>query len=126
VEKFLDKCDPDGKYVGSSDYEGQADLRDDIEYEAKVMRERVIAYHQLKAFALFLEDKPAQSAAYREYLVSVFLWCLHVFYCNDNNLTPSFCRCSTVARLLPTGRLGSHWYLRRRGDLSQLRQGILM
>ena len=35
------------------------------------MRERVIAYDQLKAFTLFLEDKPAQTAAYREFLVSV-------------------------------------------------------
>jgi len=104
---FLDKFDPDYGDVGSSNYEGQAYLRDDIENEVKVMRERLIAYNQLKAFSLYLEDKPAQLAAYREFLASVFQWCLHVFYCNDNNLTPSFCRCTTVARLLPTGRLGS-------------------
>ena len=36
------------------------------------MRERVIAYHQLKAFSLYLEDKPAESAAYRKFLVSIF------------------------------------------------------
>ena len=70
-KKFLDKCDPNGKDVGSSDYEGQADLRDNIENEAKVMRERVIAYDQLKAFSSYLEDKPAQSAAYHEFLVSI-------------------------------------------------------
>ena len=69
---FLDKCDPDGKDVGSSDYEGQAYLRDDIENEAKVMRERVIACHQLEAYSLYLKDKPTESAAYRKFLVSVF------------------------------------------------------
>ncbi len=71
MEKFLDKCDPYGEDIGSSDYDGRVNLRDDIENKAKVMRERVIAYDQLKAFTLFLEDKPAQTAAYREFLVSV-------------------------------------------------------
>jgi len=56
----------------SSNYESQADLRDAIEKEAKVMRQRVIAYDQLKAFSLYLEDKPAQSAAYHDYLVSIY------------------------------------------------------
>ena len=69
---FLDKCDPDGEDVGSSDYKGQAYLCDDIENKAKVMRERVTAYDQLKAFSLYLEDKPAQSAAYHEFLVSIY------------------------------------------------------
>ena len=72
MEKFLDKCDPDGKYVGSSDYEGQADLRNAIEKEVKVMCERVIAYDQLNAFSLYLKDKPAQSAAYHNFLVSIY------------------------------------------------------
>ena len=69
---FLDKFDPNYKDVGSSDYEGQAYLCDDIKNEVKVMHERVIAYDQLKAFSLYLEDKPAQSAAYHEFLVSIY------------------------------------------------------
>ncbi len=79
-KEFLDKCDPFGEDIGSSDYEGQANLRDDIEKEAKIMRERVIAHDQINAFALFLEDKPNLTAAYRKFLVSCvyFLWCLHV------------------------------------------------
>jgi len=79
-KEFLDKCDPFGEDIGSSDYEGQANLRDDIEKEAKIMRERVIAHDQIKAFTLFLEDKPNLTAAYRKFLVSCvyFLWCLHV------------------------------------------------
>ncbi len=36
------------------------------------------------------------------FLVSIYsLFCI-IYYCRDNNLTPSFCRCTTVARLLPT------------------------
>ena len=30
------------------------------------------AYHQLEAFSLYLKDKPAESAAYRKFLVSIF------------------------------------------------------
>ena len=44
----LDKFNPDNKDIGSSDYEGQAYLCDNIKNKTKVMRERVIAYDQLK------------------------------------------------------------------------------
>ena len=36
------------------------------------MRERVIAYDQLKAFSLYLEDKADLSAAYHKFLVSIY------------------------------------------------------
>ena len=36
------------------------------------MRERVIAYDQVKAFSLYLKDKADLSAAYHEYLVSIY------------------------------------------------------
>ncbi len=75
---ILDKFDPDEEDIGSSDYEGQAYLRDDTENETKVMRERVIAYDQLKAFSLYLEDKPAQTAAYHEFLVSIYSFLHHI------------------------------------------------
>ena len=79
-ESLLGMFDPDDEDIGSSDNEGQANLRDDIEIDSKVMKERIIAYHQLKAFSLYLEDKPNLTAAYRKFLVSCvyFLWCLHV------------------------------------------------
>jgi len=68
---FLDKCDPYGEDIGSSNCDGQVNLRDDIKNEAKVMCERVIAHDQIKAFTLFLEDKADLSAAYHEFLVSI-------------------------------------------------------
>ena len=36
------------------------------------MHERLIAYHQLKAFSPYLEDKPTELVAYRRFLVSIF------------------------------------------------------
>jgi len=104
LDEWRDLCakfDPDDEDIGSSDHEGQMNLRDDFE-------NNLIAYHQLKAFSLYLEDKPTEFAAYREFLVSIFYFGACMYYvCNDVNLTPSFCRFTTVVRLLPTGRLGS-------------------
>ena len=78
--ELLKRFDPDDEDIRSSDNEGQANFRDEIETNSKVMREKTIAYHQLKAFSLYLEDKPNLTAAYRKFLVSCvyFLWCLHV------------------------------------------------
>ena len=111
--ELLEKFDPEDEFV--SVYESRYNIDDDYEKKGELTRKRLIAYHQLEAYSLYLKDKHAELAAYREFLVSVL-----------SNLTPSFCRCTTVARLLPTGRLGSHWCLRRRGDSSRLRRGILM
>ena len=46
------------------------------------MHKRLIAYHQLEAYSLYLEDKPSELAAYREFLVSVLsmvLACIIIF-----------------------------------------------
>ena len=70
--ELLEKFDPDNKDAGSSNYEGQANLRDDFENNLKVMSERFIAYHQLKAFSMYLKDKPDMSEAYHKFLVSIY------------------------------------------------------
>ena len=67
---LLEKFDPDDEYV--SVYEGRHDINDDSEEKAELTRKRLIAYHQLEAYSLYLEDKPAELAAYCEFLVSVF------------------------------------------------------
>jgi len=79
-ETLLGMFYPSDEGIGSSDNEGQANLHDDIEIDSKTMREKTIVYHQLKAFSLYLEDKPNLTAAYCKFLVSCvyFLWCLHV------------------------------------------------
>ena len=71
-ENLLKKFDPDNEDIGSSDYESQAYLCDNIEDKLKDMREKVIAYDQLKAFSLYLKDKPAELAAYHKFLVSIY------------------------------------------------------
>jgi len=78
--ELLKKFDPNDEDVESSDFEGQANLRGDFENNLKVMSERVITYHQLKAYSLYLEDKPVELTAYHEFLVSVFSMVL-VLYC---------------------------------------------
>ncbi len=70
--ELLKKFDPNDEDVGSSDYEGQANLRDDFKNNSKVMSKRVIAYHQLKAFSMYLKDKPDMSEAYHKFLVSIY------------------------------------------------------
>ena len=70
--ELLEKFDPNGEDVGSSDFEGQANLCDVFENNSKVMSKRIIAYHQLKAYSLYLEDKPVELAAYCKFLVSVY------------------------------------------------------
>jgi hypothetical protein len=78
--ELLKRFAPDDEEIRSSDNEGQANFRDDIETNSRVMRERVIAYDQLKAFSLFLEDRPALTAGYREFLVSVFFYGACMYY----------------------------------------------
>ena len=69
-EEFLKQFYPDDEYV--SVHEGRYDIDDDSEEKAELTCKRLIAYHQLKAYSLYLEDKPAELAAYREFLVSVY------------------------------------------------------
>ncbi len=82
-EAILDKFEPDNEEVWSSFHEGEIDRLDASEINSKVMKEKVIAYHQLKAFSSFITGQPAQVVeAYQQFLVSIFSF-LHVFYCND-------------------------------------------
>ena len=77
-EAILEKFNPDDEEVGSSDHEGEIDHHDSFENNSKVMKERVIAHHQLKAFSLFIRGQPAQVVeAYHQFLVSIFSF-LHV------------------------------------------------
>ncbi len=71
-ENLLEKFDPDDEFIDASRY----DFVDDFEEKTELTRERLIAYHQLKAFSLYLEDKPTELAAYRRFLVSIFLMVL--------------------------------------------------
>ena len=76
---ILKKIYPDDSEVGSSNHEGEIEHLDAVENDSKVMRERVISFHQLKAFSLYLKDKPAQSDAYHQFLVSIFFMVLACF-----------------------------------------------
>ena len=69
---LLAKFNPDDGDIGSSVIEGRYDFDDDSEENSELTCKRLIAYHQLEAYSLYLKDKPTESAAYRKFLVSVF------------------------------------------------------
>ena len=69
---LLVKLNPNDENIGTNVYEGQYDFDDDSEENSEVTRNRLIAYHQLEAFSLYLKDKPAESAAYCKFLASIF------------------------------------------------------
>ena len=77
-ENLVEKWDPNFEDIDVNDYERQAYLRNEIEDELKDMRDKVIAYDQLKAYSLYLKDKPVELAAYHKFLVSICFLCMHV------------------------------------------------
>ena len=70
-EDLVKKCNPDIEDINLNNYERQAYLHDKIEDKLKDMWDKVIAYDQLKAYSLYLKDKPAELAAYHKFLVSI-------------------------------------------------------
>ena len=66
------KLNSNDEDIGSSVYEGRYNFEDDFEENLEVKRKRLLAYHQLEVFSLYLKDKPAESAAYCKLLVSIF------------------------------------------------------
>ena len=72
-ENILKRFFPDDEEIGSSDHEGEIDRLDASENNSKVMKEKVIAHHQLKAFSSYIRGQPAQVVeAYHQFLVSIF------------------------------------------------------
>ena len=75
---FINECDPEDEEMDASDYERQIEDRNDF-YESSIdERARRIAFDQLKAWSMYVEDKPLAKAAYHDFLVSVVL----LFACN--------------------------------------------
>ena len=78
-ENILKRFFPDDEEIGSSDHEGEIDRLDASENNSKVMKEKVRAHHQLKAFSSYIKGQPAQVVeAYHQFLVSIFSF-MHVF-----------------------------------------------
>ena len=72
-ENILKRFYPDEEEVGSTNHEGKIDRLDATENNLKVMKEKVIAHHQLKAFSSYIRGQPAQVVeAYHQFLVSIF------------------------------------------------------
>ena len=75
---FIDKCDSEDEEIDVSDYERQIGDQNDFEERSIDEHARRIAFDQLKAWSIYVEDKPLAKAAYHNFLVSIVL----LFACN--------------------------------------------
>ncbi len=95
-EDLIDKCNSDDEEINIDDYERQITLRNDFDDKSDDVRDKLIAYDQLRAWALYVEHKPVEMAAYRKFLVSICFLCMQ---CNIVVTIVShylFYRCITV------------------------------
>ena len=75
-ENLIQKCDSVGEEIEVNDYERQIGIQNDFEERSIDERARCIALDQLKAWSVYIEDKPIAKAAYRNFLVSIFFLCM--------------------------------------------------
>ncbi len=59
-ERLLEKFYPDDEFIDANRYE----INDDSEEKETLTREGIVTRHQLKAFTLYLEGKPAQTSSW--------------------------------------------------------------
>ena len=69
---FVQSCNPEDEEIPLDDYERQIGIQNDFEQKSIDERARCIAFDQLKAWSVYVEDKPIAKAAYRDFLVSIF------------------------------------------------------
>ena len=75
-EGFIRSCDSEDDEIDLNDFERQIDLRNNFEQRSIDACDQCIALDQLKAWSLYVEDKPVEKAAYRKFLVSIFFLCM--------------------------------------------------
>ncbi len=75
---LIEKCDSEDEEIDVNDYERQIGDQHDFEERSIDERARRIAFDQLKAWSIYVKDKPLAKAAYHNFLVSIVL----LFECN--------------------------------------------
>ncbi len=75
-KSLIEKCNSDNEEIDIDDYERQIALRNEFEDRSDDVRDKLIAYDQLRAWALYVEHKPVEMDAYRKFLVSIFFFCM--------------------------------------------------
>jgi hypothetical protein len=68
-EALIEKCNSDDEEIDIDGYKRQIALRNDFEDRSDDVRDKLIAYDQLRAWALYVEHKPVEMAAYCKFLV---------------------------------------------------------
>ena len=75
---LIKEFDSKDEEIEMNNYERQIDIQNDFEERSIDERARRIAFDQLKAWSIYVEDKPLAKAAYHNFLVSIVL----LFACN--------------------------------------------
>ncbi len=75
-EDLIVKCNSDDEEIDIDNYERQIALRNDFEDKLDDVRDKLIAHDQLRAWALYVEHKPVEMAAYCKFLVSMCFLCM--------------------------------------------------
>ena len=71
-EDFIQNCDSEDEEIELDNFERQFELRNDFEERSINVRDQRIALDQIKAWSLYVEDKPVKKAAYCKFLVNIF------------------------------------------------------
>ncbi len=75
-EDLIQKCDSEDEEIDLDDHGRQIGLQNNFEERSDNVRNQRIALDQIKAWSLYVEDKPVEKAAYRKFLVSIFFLCM--------------------------------------------------
>jgi hypothetical protein len=75
-EYLIQKCDSDDEEIDLDNYKRQIGLQNDFEERSDNVRDQLIVLDQIKAWSLYVEDKPVKKAAYCKLLVSIFFLCM--------------------------------------------------
>jgi hypothetical protein len=75
-ESLIDTCNSDDEEINIDAYERQISLQNNFEDKSDDVRDKLIAYDQLRAWLLYVEHKPVKMATYRKFLVSICFLCM--------------------------------------------------
>ncbi len=75
-EDLIQNCNSEDEEIDLDNHKRQIELQNDFEERSDNVRDQRIALDQIKAWSLYIEDKPVEKAAYHKFLVSIFFLCM--------------------------------------------------
>jgi hypothetical protein len=93
---LIKKCDSEDEEIEVNDYERQIGIQNDFEERLIDERARRIVFDQLKAWSVYVKDKPLVKAAYHNFLVSIVFLCMQCDIVVVSSHIILFYRCNTA------------------------------